>query len=52
MENKEELLKELEIKLGKIKRFFNINEILSIEINQKYIDTYYRINRFAYNIFF
>lgn len=52
MENKEDLLLELQNRLEKIKKFFNLNKILATPIDKRYIENYYRINRFAYGVFF
>ncbi|MBS4033274.1 MAG: hypothetical protein KGZ85_02310 [Ignavibacterium sp.] len=51
MKNKDKFLREFNRRLEKIKNVFNVGNILSLEIDQDYINKYYQINKIAYYLF-
>ncbi|MBI2356440.1 class I SAM-dependent methyltransferase [Candidatus Dojkabacteria bacterium] len=44
-------MKQLEKKLLRISKVFDINEVLNVKVNKEYIAKYYKVNQLAYSIF-
>ena len=44
--------KQLDQKLGQIKKVFNVDDILALKPDKKYIQKYYRASRIAYSMFY